>query len=137
MQWFGFLKAPAEKQPPLLKPAHRDVRSHRFAKYQSLKKIHFALGLFYLVIFGLIYFFAYEDLTPSGRVGIPLVTVLLPTIQFLVANGCRLESELARVASIVIGVVMLPLFPIGTILGLVVLHQSRDKNENEEACESS
>lgn len=107
------------------------------AKYQSLKKIHFGLGLFYLVIFGLIYLFAYEDLTPSGRVGIPLVTILLPTIQFLVANGCRLESELARVASMAIGVLMLPLFPVGTIFGIVVLQQSRIKNENEEACESS
>ena len=107
------------------------------AKYQSLKKIHFGLGLFYLAIFGLVYVFAYEDLTPSGRVWIPLVTILFPTIQFLVANGCRLESEMARIASMIIGVVMLPLFPVGTILGLVILQQSRSKNKNEEVCESS
>ena len=106
-------------------------------KYQSLKKIHFSLGLFYLVVFGLVYVFAYDDLTPSGKVGIPLVTFLLPTIHFLIANGCRLESGIARIASIVTSVLMLPLFPLGTILGLIMLQMSRNKIENEVACESS
>lgn len=74
--------------------------------------------------------FGDDDLTPSGQLFIPIVTILLPGIQFALAFGCKSQKPDARIGSRIIGILMLAFFPIGTILGLIILQKTLLKNED-------
>ncbi|MCC2608188.1 hypothetical protein [Planctobacterium marinum] len=95
------------------------------ANYPLLAKIHFWLGLLSFFLFGIPTFTA--DLTESGKVYLPLTTVIFPSLHFTIAYACKIKSNKGRVASRIVGFCFMPFFPVGTILGFALYENSKRK----------
>lgn len=93
------------------------------ANYALLTKIHFWLGLLSFFLFGIPTFTA--DLTESGKVYLPLTTLVFPSIHFVIAYACKLKLNKGRVASRIVGFCLIPFFPVGTILGFVLFQNTK------------
>lgn len=93
--------------------------------YKILYRIHLVLGMLVLLAFGFVLFAGGNDITPAGRKYLPIVTVVFPLIHFVVAAACFKKSEFGRLASKIIGFLMLPFLPIGTIVGLIIIQNCK------------
>jgi hypothetical protein len=61
----------------------------------------------------------------------PGLFLLLFTVHRVIANGARQRKEWARIATIVIGIISLMGFPVGTMIGVYLLINSSWPAENE------
>ena len=101
--------------------------------YKILFRMHIVLGLLVLFLFGFVLLFASGDLTPSGRIYLPIITTVIPLLHLIIAWACKVQSEVGRLASRIVGFIMLIFLPIGTILGLIILQNSKNKSHENQA----
>ncbi len=97
------------------------------ANFKALMKMHMFLGLISFILFGIPAFGSQESLTDAGKLYLPIVTFIFPVLHFSIAYGCKIKSEVARVISRVTGFLMMPLFPIGTVIGFIIFENTKKK----------
>lgn len=96
-----------------------------------LGRFHIALAAMYVLLFGALLLFAWADLTPSGRIGVPIMSVFPTLLHVALAWGSKVESEISRKVSVAIGVLMLLAFPVGTVLAVFFLPLTQWKSATE------
>ncbi len=96
-------------------------------------RAHAAISYFYVFVATLACAFPYLVLTSAepARVGEVMLASIFPLIFFclfilhqLVARGARQHKDWARIATIVIGIISVFGFPVGTIIGIYLLVNS-------------
>ncbi|TMN86349.1 hypothetical protein CWB72_19925 [Pseudoalteromonas phenolica] len=97
------------------------------ANFKTLMKMHIFLGLLSFILFGIPTFGASDSLTEACKFYLPIVTLFFPLLHFSIAYGCKIKSELARVISRITGILMMPLFPIGTVIGFIIFENTKKK----------
>ncbi|WP_428719105.1 hypothetical protein [Undibacterium curvum] len=95
------------------------------ANYRILFKTHLALVVIIFLFFGSISIFFQDNLTPSGKIVIPIEFVFFTLLHGTIAYGNKKESNKARIASRVCGFLLFPFFPIGTVFGIFLLENSK------------
>ncbi|MET1257044.1 hypothetical protein [Aliikangiella maris] len=97
----------------------------------KLYKFHLWLAGIVFLLALLFMYWTWEDMTPSGRIGIP-ITFTLPTFLHLVlAYGAKRGSEISRKVSVGVGVLMLITFPIGTLIAFSFLPLTKWKEADD------
>lgn len=86
-----------------------------------LSRFHIGLAIAYTILFGSLMLFGWSDLTASGKISVPIMSVLPLMFHLGLAWGSKVQSELSRKISVGIGVLLLTAFPVGTILGFFFL----------------
>lgn len=96
-------------------------------------RAHAAISYFYIVVAALACAFPYLVLTNAepARMGEVMMASIFPLIFFclfvlhqLVARGARQHKNWARITTIVIGIISVFGFPVGTIIGIYLLVNS-------------
>ena len=98
------------------------------ANFNLLFKIHLALGILALLIFGIGSFS--DGLTEFGKIFLPLSALFWSSLHLSIAWGCKLNSNKARIASRVCGFLFMPFAPVGTILGLILFENTKKQCES-------
>jgi len=101
-------------------------------RFTLLAKINLALGAVGLLILGLATISCWPLLSTSGQQLLLAITLLQPTLHLVAALGCYARLNAARVACLLGGVLMLPLFPVGTIIGIVLIENSKRSHPTSE-----
>ncbi len=96
-----------------------------------LCRFHLALAALSVLLFGTLLIVAWADLTPSGRIGVPFMSVFPTLLHVALAWGSKAESEISRKVSVAIGVLMLLAFPVGTVLAVFFLPLTQWKSATE------
>ncbi|WP_037457953.1 hypothetical protein [Shewanella sp. HN-41] len=102
------------------------------ANFKTLVKIHVSLGVVSFVLFG-ISTFSSDTLTESGKFYLPIVTFFFPAFHFSIAYGCQKKKEIARIVSRVTGFLLMPFFPVGTIIGFIIFENTKNKTSEIDA----
>jgi hypothetical protein len=89
--------------------------------HMKLSQFHIGLAIAYAVLFGSLMLFGWSDLTASGKIGVPIMSVFPPLFHLGLAWGSKVKSEISRKISVAVGVLLLIAFPVGTILGFFFL----------------
>lgn len=87
----------------------------------KLSRFHIGLAIAYVVLFGSLMLFGWSNLTASGKIGVPIMSLFPPLFHLGLAWGSKVKSEISRKISVVVGVLLLIAFPVGTILGFFLL----------------
>lgn len=96
-------------------------------------KAHCWLGGLSVLIFGGIPLIDPGSITESGKVGLPLTATFFGALHFSIAFGCLKNLNGARLASKICGFLFMPLFPIGTVVGIILFENSKKDHEIENA----
>lgn len=105
------------------------IKGPRMEKHMKTYRAHRALAVFYAIVL-VVAFVAIAVFTPGdGRGEVPVAAlatmvglfVALVCLHGFVGAGARDKKPWARVASIVIGILALFVFPVGTIIGIYLL----------------
>lgn len=57
--------------------------------------------------------------------------MVFPLLHFSIAFGCQMRSEIAQVISRVTGVLMMPMCPIGAVIGIIIFENTEKKFTEE------
>lgn len=99
---------------------------------ETAANIHMALSVLYalVVVFSLFAWFksysSHDASTMNGAI-MPLLVSIPLFVHFSAAKGLRKNKPWARPVSIIIGILLLFGFPLGTILGFIILNQMLKK----------
>jgi hypothetical protein len=99
---------------------------------RKLYRFHLWLAGFYGVLWVLFAFFAAGDVRGGFIIEIFIVMAIPVTLHLVLAFGSRAGNETSRKASVVVGVLMLLGFPIGTLLAFSFLPLTQWKDAAEE-----
>lgn len=99
----------------------------------KLSRFHIGLAIAYAVLFGSLMLFGWSDLTASGKVGVRIMSVVPTMFHLGLAWGSKVQSEISRKISVVVGVLLLIAFPVGTILGFFFLPLTQWKSKRGSA----
>lgn len=87
----------------------------------KLSRLHAGLAIAYGILLGGLLAFGLGGLNEQGNLAVSVLSVLLPGLHIGLAWGCKRQSEIARVISLVVGFVMLLWLPIGTLIGYFII----------------
>ncbi len=68
----------------------------------------------------------------AERIFILVVAIFFPLLHFFIAYGCKTKKEGGRIASRIVGFLLLPFAPVGTIFGLTILDNSKKVSVDEK-----
>ncbi|TDF35468.1 hypothetical protein EYS14_18795 [Alteromonadaceae bacterium M269] len=95
------------------------------ANFKTLVRTHCWIGGLSVLTFSSIPLIDPSSVTESGKVALPLVATFFGTLHFSIALGCNKKLNGARLASKVCSFMLIPLFPVGTILGIILFENSK------------
>lgn len=115
----------------------QQIEARRESSRRTAAQVHTAISVFYFLIIALM---IVMGILASGDKQIDVVFIValifsIPAlVHFFAAKGLREKKGWARPLSIVIGILLLFGFPIGTICGVIILYQLLGKQwDNWEA----
>jgi len=98
----------------------------------TLAKFHIALAIVYITLFATIMIIVSNN-NYTHRPLLMLYLFLLFFLHAFLAIGSRKKMEISRKISVAVGVLMLAVFPVGTIFSFYFLPYTEWKNVEEES----